>query len=145
MYIKIQYKEILKMENSKIEKAGENHYNGYNCAQALACAFSDEVGMDEKTIFNLTSGLGVGMGNMEGSCGAVSAAVMIAGMKAQQAGLSKKDTFKLCSAITKEFMNKNKSVVCKDLKGIQTGTVLRDCHGCVLDAAQILEEKISNI
>ena len=59
------------MENSRIEKAGENHYNGYNCAQALACAFSDEVGLDEKTIFNLTSGLGVGMGNMEGSCGAV--------------------------------------------------------------------------
>ena len=99
----------------------------------------------EKTIFNLTSGLGVGMGNMEGRWGAVSAAVMIAGMKAQQAGLSKKDTFKLCSAITKEFMTKNKSVVCKDLKGVQTGTFLRDCHGCVLDAAQILEEKISNI
>ena len=45
------------MENSRIEKAGENHYNGYNCAQALACAFSDEVGLDEKTIFNLISSM----------------------------------------------------------------------------------------
>ena len=35
---------------------------------------------------------------------------------------------------------KNTSVLCKELKGITTGTVLRSCRGCVEDAAEILEE-----
>ena len=41
------------------------------------------------------------------------------------------------SEIAKE---KNTSVLCKELKGITTGTVLRSCRGCVEDAAEILEE-----
>lgn len=132
------------MEN-RIEKAGNNHFNGYNCAQAVACAFCDEIGIDENTMFQLSGGLGVGMGNMEGSCGAVCAAVMIAGMKAQQAGLSKKDCFKLTSGISKAFTEKNSSVICKELKGIETGKILRDCHSCVLDAASLLESAIKSI
>ncbi|MCJ7854704.1 C-GCAxxG-C-C family protein [Lachnospiraceae bacterium NSJ-143] len=133
------------MDKNRIEKAAENHKSGYNCAQALACAYSQAVGMDEKTVYQLTSGLGVGMGSMEGSCGAVAAAVMIAGMKAQQAGLSKRESFRLCSQISKEFINRNKSLVCKELKGTQTGNILRDCHGCVIDAAEILEEAINGL
>lgn len=132
------------MEN-RIEKASYNHFNGYNCAQAVACAYCDTVGIDEKTMFQLSSGLGAGMGTMEGGCGAVSAAVMIAGMKAQQAGLSRKDCFKLCAGISKEFAAKNSSLICKELKGIETGKVLRDCHSCVLDAAALLDSAIEKL
>ena len=32
-------------------KAVENHRKGYNCAQAVACAFADRLGIDEKEIF----------------------------------------------------------------------------------------------
>jgi len=31
----------------------EDHKNGYNCSQAVACAFCDEVGIDEKTMMIL--------------------------------------------------------------------------------------------
>ena len=32
----------------EVRKALENHKKGYNCAQAVACAFSEQLGMDEK-------------------------------------------------------------------------------------------------
>ena len=46
----------------------------------------------------------------------------------------------LLKEIEIKFKDKNTSVICKDLKGITTGNVLRSCRGCVEDAAEILEE-----
>ena len=37
----------------EVRKALENHKKGYNCAQAVACAFSEQLGMDEKEVFRL--------------------------------------------------------------------------------------------
>ena len=34
----------------------------------------------------------------------------------------------------KEFQEKNSSVVCEELKGVETGNVLRSCGGCIKDA-----------
>ena len=42
--------------------------------------------------------------------------------------------------IVKEFETKNGSVVCKDLKGLETKKVLRSCDGCIEDAARIAEK-----
>ena len=53
-----------------------------------------------------------------------------------------RDDVKLLNEIEKRFKEKNSSVVCKELKGIGTGNVLRSCRGCVEDAAEILEELI---
>lgn len=44
--------------------------------------------------------------------------------------------------IMNEFKEKNKSVLCKDLKGIETGKPLRSCEGCVRDVVKILESII---
>ena len=45
-------------------KAVENHRKGYNCAQAVACAFADRLGIDEKEIFKTMEAYGFGMGTM---------------------------------------------------------------------------------
>ena len=66
---------------TRVDKVAEKHKSGYNCAQAVACAYCDLVGIDEETMFRLTEGLGLGMGGMEGTCGAVTAACVIAGAK----------------------------------------------------------------
>ena len=50
--------------------------NGYNCAQAVACAFAEEAGADEAMIFRMAEGFGSGMGTMQGVCGALVGAVM---------------------------------------------------------------------
>jgi len=35
---------------------------------------------------------------------------------------------------------RNKATRCRDLKGIDTGTVLRSCPGCIEDAVEIVQE-----
>jgi C_GCAxxG_C_C family probable redox protein len=50
---------------------------GANCAQAVAGAFADAVGMEETELFKLASGFGGGVGRMREVCGAVSGMVII--------------------------------------------------------------------
>ena len=67
------------MENY-VKKAFENHEKGYNCAQSVMCAFADKTNLDEETLFKLAEGFGAGMGNRRNTCGALSGAVMLAGV-----------------------------------------------------------------
>ena len=66
---------------TKKELAIANHDKKYNCCQAVACSFCKEIGVDEETLFKAGEAFGLGMGGMEGTCGAVSGAVMLAGFK----------------------------------------------------------------
>lgn len=125
-----------------INKALENHKKGYNCAQAVACAFCPALGRDEKEVFEIMEAFGFGMGTM-GTCGAVSAMAAVVGMKesdgALEAPRTKKASYKAMKEMTKTFVEKNKSVMCRELKGVDTGTVLRSCDGCIQDAVEIIE------
>lgn len=125
-------------------KAIEYHKKGYNCAQAVACAFSEKLGRDEKQVFEIMEGFGLGMGNMNATCGAVSAMAAVVGMDSSDGNLdkpaTKKDTYKKIRSLTEKFAEKNSSLVCRELKGVDTGNMLRSCNGCIADAADILEE-----
>ena len=81
---------------------------------------------------------------MNGVCGAVSAAILLNGLKNSTAHLerpdSKRDTHALSKMITQEFIEKNKSIICKDLKGVETKEVLRSCDGCIEDATKLIEK-----
>lgn len=124
-----------------VEKALENHKRGFNCAQAVACAYCDEVGMDENIIFKMAEGFGAGMGGLQCTCGALSGAIMLAGLKQSSGDVNnpttKASTYKLSKEMVEEFREKNTSVVCRDLKGLDTKVVLRSCDGCIEDAARI--------
>ena len=61
------------------ELARNNFLKGYNCAQAVAIAFSEEMGMDETELAKLASSFGGGMGKMREVCGAVSGALLVYG------------------------------------------------------------------
>lgn len=127
---------------SRVKRANELHKKGYNCAQAVACAYCDLVGVDEETMFKISEGFGAGMGGMEGTCGAVSGAVLLAGMcnsRGKELYDSKGSTYKLSKAVRTAFAEKNSSVICKELKGVETKKVLRSCDGCIEDAAAIVE------
>ena len=128
---------------SRIQKTLENHAKGYNCAQAVACAYCDLVGVDEATMFKAAEAFGAGMGGMATTCGAVSGAVLLAGFKnsdgALEAPKTKGGSYKLSKRIVEEFAKKNTTVICKELKGVETGVKLRSCDGCIEDAAAIAE------
>lgn len=129
---------------TKKELAIELHDKKYNCAQAVACAFADEVGVDMETLFRACEGFGLGMGGMNGTCGAISGAVMLAGFKNSDGNLenpgTKASTYQLSKAILEKFAEKNQATLCRDLKGVETGTVLRSCPGCIEDAVEIVQE-----
>lgn len=124
------------------EAAARMHAAGGNCAQAVAYALSDLVSdrIDEKTLFKVVEGFGLGMGGMEGTCGAVSGAVVIAGLMTSggdPAKSTKKQTCQLSKEILRRFAEAHSSVRCKDLKGIETGKILCSCPVCIEDAVKI--------
>ncbi len=57
---------------NKREKAESLFREGYNCAQSVILAFSDELPLDEDTLAKLASSFGAGMGRLREVCGAVS-------------------------------------------------------------------------
>ena len=58
-------------------KAAELFYKGYNCSQAVAVAFCDVTGLDEKMTAKMVSGFGGGVGRLREVCGAVSGMVFV--------------------------------------------------------------------
>ena len=62
------------------EKARALFLEGYNCAQAVLCAFDDLTGLDRETSARLASSFGGGMGRMREVCGTVSGALLVLGI-----------------------------------------------------------------
>lgn len=132
--------------SKKTEKALENHKKGYNCAQCVACAFAEELGMSEEDIFRASEAFGFGMGTM-GTCGAISGMAIVTGLKNSDGNLngpaSKKASYAMMKKMTEKFKEKNQSIICREIKGVDTGKVLRSCDGCIEDAVQIVEEVLT--
>ncbi len=126
------------METRALEAVNKKK-SGYNCAQAVACSYCDIAGIDEETMKNITQAFAVGMGSMEATCGALIGAAVVIGL----VNKNKKASFADAKTIITKFKEQNKSVICKELKGIGTGEVLRECNDCVMDAAMFLEELLS--
>ena len=55
---------------------------------------------------------------------------------------SKGATYKISKEIVRRFKEESGSVICKELKGVETGTPAKACPDCVKDAARILEEVV---
>lgn len=128
---------------NKKEKAIYLHDKKYNCCQAVACAFAEETGMDEKTLFAIGEGFGFGFGCADGICGALSGAVMLAGLKNSDKNTdcpaTKAETYKLSAHMFNEFKNRAGSVICRELKGLDTGNPLCSCPDCIRIGVEIAE------
>ena len=92
---------------SRVSDCAARPARGVNCAQAIACTYADLVGADEKTMFAATEGLGLGMGGMQGTCGALSGACVICGLANSCADLeaptSKAATYKVSRELVRRF------------------------------------------
>mgnify|MGYP000078495484 FL=1 len=102
--------------STKAEHATKLHENGCNCAQAVACSFCREFGIDENEMFRIAEGFGLGMGVME-MCGALSGMAMIIGLSnsrgnTEEGSGSKGDTYKKLRTYIGKFKEKNGSCIC---------------------------------
>lgn len=124
---------------SKKELAAQYHASGCNCAMAVGCAFCDKAGVSEDEMKALTRRYG---GGAHKYCGALLGAVAAMNMASGQlneddpAVLDGKASDK-AAELLRRFEAKNGSVFCRELKGRDTGVVLRPCRGCVEDAAEL--------
>ena len=113
----------------------------HNCAQAIVSTYADIIGLDETTAKNVANAFGGGMGNMEGTCGALVGAGVVLGLATKDKAASRKGM----RQIMMKFQERNGTTQCKQLKGVGTGIVLRECTGCVADAAEFLEDQLKNL
>ena len=99
-----------------------------------------EASMDEDTLKKITQGFGAGLGTMAGTCGAISGAAVVAGLINQD----KAGTSQTVRSVMNQFKQQNGTVICKDLKGVETGKVIRSCDDCVRDAVKFLEDALKS-
>ena len=66
---------------NKSQKAVSCFNNGFNCSQAVFSAFSPELGIPENVAYKIACPFGAGMGRMQETCGAVTGAFMVIGLK----------------------------------------------------------------
>ena len=126
------------METRKQIAAEKLQCGSHNCAQAIVSTYADLISLDEETAKNIANAFGGGMGNMEGTCGALVGAGIVLGLATKDRSSSRKGM----RQIMMQFQESNGATQCKLLKGIGTKVVLRECTGCVADAAEFLEEQL---
>ena len=69
------------METSERRQVAiERKHAGYNCCQAVLCAFSDLTPYTEEQLCAIGAAFGVGMGGMEATCGALLGAGVLLGI-----------------------------------------------------------------
>lgn len=106
---------------NKKEKAKELFLEGYNCAQSVAGAFAEEMGIDFKTVVKMSSSFGGGMGRMREVCGAVSGMFLVAGAlygyDAPKDVQAKKEHYERIQLLASRFKEQTGSIICRELLG----------------------------
>ena len=138
---------------TKADIAAKNFEAGYNCAQSVLLAFCEDLCIDEEEALKISCGFGGGMGGQGETCGAVSGAYMIIGLKYGRVKLedkqAKEKTYLLIREFAEKFKKKNRYISCRELLGMdllsEEKTVLSErknkvCPQMVRDAAEIVEE-----
>ena len=138
--------------------AAELFLEGYNCAQAVAVAFTDVTGMDKKEAAKLAAPFGGGMGRMREVCGAVSGMFMVLGAlygyDNSDADDKKKALYKQVQELAEQFRAENGSIICREiLKNPPSDPnpsprtaeyyAKRPCAKMVMTAARLMDEFIA--
>jgi len=141
---------------NKQEKACSFFDSGYNCAQSVLLAFSDELKLDASTALKIASGFGGGMARMQDTCGAVAGGIMAIGMAIsngnEDIATNKERVYHVIFQFSNKFKEKYRSVKCRDLLNCDLNTeegqqfyeeheLHREvCLSCVCYATAYLEE-----
>ena len=143
---------------SNVEIAVASFKEGLSCSQAVLSAFAPGLGLDRQTALRVAAAFGGGMARMGQTCGAVSGALMVIGLKhghvAAQDKAAKEKTYALVREFVDQFRARNGSLLCRELLGYDIGTtegmqlILEKgltasiCPRLVRDAAEILERLV---
>ena len=141
------------------DRAEELFCRGYNCAQAVAGAFCEELGIPLEKMLRMSAPFGGGIGRQREVCGAVSGMLMMAGLlygyDIPEEGEHRGECYAMTRELCDAFKDKNGSIICREILGkraevggkpeVRTSEFYktRPCVKSVRDAAEILKEYIS--
>lgn len=129
---------------------------GYSCSQAVVAVFAEDHGLPIATALRLSQGFGGGMARLAGTCGAVTGAIIIIGLKhgrtRPEDDAAKERTYALVQELVRRFRARHGALDCRDLLGCDIGTpegrkIIADqklhddtCPLLVASAVEILED-----
>ncbi len=142
------------------EKAVELHRKGYSCSQSVLCVFAADFNLDEKTAYKIACGFGAGMGKLQLTCGAVSGAIMVLGLKYAESSEGetydqiKTRVYEKVRHLVDEFKKIHNTLDCIKLLGLDLNDKAQHkeykdrnlsmtiCDKCIANAVSILEQII---
>jgi C_GCAxxG_C_C family probable redox protein len=141
---------------SRIEEALSSFREDYNCAQSIFGTFAPYYGLDRDIALKIATGFGGGMGRSGRTCGAVTGAYMVIGLKngmdTNKDTEAKDKTYEVINKFSNQFQKQNGSMICREILGCDINTpegkdyfsqnelLEKKCFECVKSAAEILEE-----
>ncbi len=138
------------------EDAQANFGQGHSCSQSVLAAFAPEFGLERETALRVAAAFGGGMARAGETCGAVSGALMVIGLRYGQVLVedrpAKERTYEAGQQFMARFRERHGTLKCRELLGYDLGTpeghaAVKEqglfktlCPQLVYDAAQIVEE-----
>jgi len=141
---------------NRVELATACFKDGFSCSQAVFSTYATQLGLNREAALKIGGAFGGGMGHMGETCGAVTGAFMVIGLRYGRTIAGDRQSQDKTDSLVNEFVNKfksrNTSIVCKELLGCDLstpeGTTMAKeknlfatiCPGFVRDAAEIIEQ-----
>ena len=145
------------MSMGNADKAAATFKEGFSCSQAVLGAYCERFGLDKKLAYKISSGFGGGM-HLDQTCGAVTGAFMVIGLKYGRTRADDTEAKMKTAAMVVEFAKKFKarhgSIGCTELIGCNISTpegfeeakkkdlFKQVCPKYVTSAAEILDEML---
>jgi C_GCAxxG_C_C family probable redox protein len=140
------------------ERAADYFARGFNCSQSVLAAYAEQFGLTEEQALKVAGGFGGGMGRMAETCGAVTGAIMVIGLKFASTTpgdiQGKENAYAVVREFVHRFKGRNVTVLCRELLDCDISTpegmkraqqeklIKKCCPKLIQDAAEILDQLI---
>jgi C_GCAxxG_C_C family probable redox protein len=140
------------------ERAADSFAQGFNCSQSVLAAYAEQFGLTEEQALKVAGGFGGGMGRMAETCGAVTGAIMVIGLKFASTIpgdiQGKENAYAVVREFVHRFKGRNVTVLCRELLDCDISTpegmkraqqeklIKKCCPKLIQDAAEILDQLI---
>ena len=111
---------------SNPDQAAALFTEGYNCAQSVLAPYAEALGIPRHLALRLAAPFGGGIGCSGETCGAVTGALMVLGLKL--AAIDPKDpaakqkNYQLAQEFITQFETRHRTTICRDLLGCDIST-----------------------
>jgi len=107
------------MINNYEEIALAKFQDGFNCSQSVLFAFAEKFGLDEDIALRISGAFGAGMGRTQATCGVVTGAYMVIGLKyahtRKEEDYRKEITYSKVREFAERFKAKCGTTICREL------------------------------